>query len=42
MLFLLERKQVNTLQNNLIPIKVHDELFNDLTYENVAQIAERL
>ncbi len=27
-------------KNNLTPIEVHDELFNDLTYENVAQIAD--
>ena len=29
-------------KNNLTPIKVYDELFNDLTYENVAQIAEEI
>tara|TARA_B100001115_G_scaffold183715_1_gene183474 strand:+ start:35 stop:898 length:864 start_codon:yes stop_codon:yes gene_type:complete len=29
-------------KNNLAPIKVYDELFNDLTYENVAQISEKI
>ena len=41
MLFLLEKTSEYFTKNNLIPIKVYDELFNDLTYEN-AQIAERL